>query len=72
MLRTLLAMVCLLPVAGLAAEGDAVPFTGRPVADVIDEYRDAGIPFAYSTNLVSAELMVTAEPEATEPVDIVL
>ena len=71
MLRTLLAMICLLPVAGLAAEGDAVPFTGRPVADVIDEYRDAGIAFAYSTNLVSADLMVTAEPEATEPVDIV-
>jgi len=71
MLRILLAMICLLPVAGLAAEGDAVPFMGRPVADVIDEYRDAGVPFAYSTNLVSADLMVTAEPEATEPVDIV-
>ena len=71
MLRLLLVMICLLPAAGLAAEGDAVPFTGRPVADVIDEYRDAGVPFAYSTNLVSADLMVTAEPEAGEPVDIV-
>jgi outer membrane receptor protein involved in Fe transport len=71
MLRALLAMICLLPAAGLAAEGDVVLFTGRPVADVIDEYREAGIPFAYSTNLVSADLMVTVEPEATEPVDIV-
>ncbi len=71
MLRTLLAMICLLPVAGLAADGDAVPIAGRPVADVIDEYRDAGVPFAYSTNLVSADLLVRAEPEATDPVDIV-
>ena len=62
MLRTLLALICLLPVAGLAAERDAVPFTGRPVADVIDEYREAGIPFAYSTNLVSSDLLVGAEP----------
>ena len=71
MLRALLVMICLLSAAGLAAAADAVPFTGRLVADVIDEYRDAGVPFAYSTNLVSADLMVAAEPEATEPVDIV-
>ena len=64
-------MLLLLPVAGQAVEGDAVPYMGRPVAEVIDEFRDAGLPFAYSTNLVSADLVVEAEPEATDPVGIV-
>jgi outer membrane receptor protein involved in Fe transport len=71
MLRALLVMMCLLPAAGLAAEGDVMPFTGRPVADVIDEYREAGVPFAYSTNLVSSDLLVEVEPKATDPIDIV-
>jgi len=64
-------LLLLLPVAGQAVEGDAVPYMGRPVAEVIDEFRDAGLPFAYSTNLVSADLVVEAEPEATDPVGIV-
>ncbi|NIL95134.1 MAG: TonB-dependent receptor [Woeseiaceae bacterium] len=71
MLRTLLAMICVLPVAGLAADGEEAPLTGRPVAEVIDEYRDAGVPFAYSTNLVSGDLLVTGEPQSSDPVDIV-
>jgi hypothetical protein len=61
----------LLPVAGVAADGDAVPYTGRQIADVIDELRDAGHPFAYSTNLVGADLIITAEPVATDPVALV-
>jgi outer membrane receptor protein involved in Fe transport len=71
MLRRLLVMICLLPAAGLAADGDATPLTGRPVAAIIDEYREEGVPFAYSTNLVSADLLVTSEPVATDPVEIV-
>jgi len=71
MLRTILTVLLLLPAAGLAAEGDAVPYTGRLVAAVIDEFRSAGHPFAYSTNLVGDDLVVAAEPEATDPVDIV-
>jgi outer membrane receptor protein involved in Fe transport len=70
-MRTLLMMMLLLPVAGLAADGDAVAYTGRSVAAVIDEFRDAGHPFAYSTNLVSEDLIVRSEPEATDPVEIV-
>ena len=58
MLRTFLIMVLLLAAAGSAADGDAVPYVGRHVAEVIDEFRDAGQPFAYSTNLVSADLIV--------------
>jgi outer membrane receptor protein involved in Fe transport len=64
-------IVLLLPATGMAADGGAVPLMGRVVADVIDEFRDAGHPFAYSTNLVSADLLVTAEPESTDPLGIV-
>jgi len=71
MLRTFTILILLLPVAGLAAEGDTASYTGRHVADVIDEFREAGQPFAYSTNLVSADLIVLVEPEATDPLGIV-
>ena len=71
MLRTLWVLVLLLPVAGWAADGDAAPYTGRAVSVVIDEFRAEGHPFAYSTNLVSEDLRVTAEPDATEPLEII-
>ncbi|MDH3266275.1 MAG: TonB-dependent receptor [Gammaproteobacteria bacterium] len=71
MLRRLIVILLLLPAAGLAADGDAAPFAGRVVVDVIDEFRRAGEPFAYSTNLVSEDLLVLAEPESGDPVGIV-
>lgn len=54
-----------------AAEGDFARYIGRAVAEVIDEFGDAGYPFAYSTNLVGSDLWVLTEPDATEPLDIV-
>ena len=54
-----------------AAEGPAAPYVGRSVADVIDEFRSTGLPFAYSTNLVSADLLVEDEPDPGIPLDIV-
>ena len=36
MLRTLMIMALLLPVAGLAVDGDVTPYVGRQVAEVID------------------------------------
>ena len=54
-----------------AAEGPAAPFLGRGIQQVIDEFRSAGEPFAYSTGLVPDSLLVTAEPAATEPFDLV-
>jgi outer membrane receptor protein involved in Fe transport len=71
MLYRLLSVVVLVAAAGSAALGDAVPYVGRPVAEVIDEFRDAGHPFAYSNALVSDDLLVIAEPEADEPAEIV-
>ncbi len=71
MFRTIIIALLLLPAAGLTAGEDTAPYAGRPVAEIIDEFRGAGYPFAYSTNLVSADLIVTVEPAATEPVEIV-
>jgi len=70
-LRALLALLLLLPVAVQAADGDLVSYEGRQVAAVIDEFRDAGSPFVYSTNLVTDDLMVVVEPDATEPLEII-
>ena len=69
-MRWLWAIVLLLPAAVLAAEGDVEVYKGRPVAEVLNEFRDAGHPFAYSTNLVNLDMLVTIEPSATDPLDI--
>ncbi len=54
-----------------AADGDLVRYEGRSVAEVIDEFRESGVPFAYSTSLVSDELKVLEEPDADDPVAII-
>ena len=61
----------LFSVAAVAADGPAAPFVGRPVAEVIDEFRDSDLPFAYSTILVTPDLVVLTEPEAAAPLEIV-
>lgn len=68
-LPALCLLACLLPGAGATAERDA--YLGRPIADIIEEFRQAGEPFAYSTNLVTPDLVVTAEPTPGEPLDVV-
>ena len=70
-MRAVFALLLLLSVAGHAADGDVVRYAGRSVADVIDEFRDAGYPFAYSSSLVGDGLKVEAEPDAVEPFDVV-
>ncbi len=62
----------LLPAVCLAADVDLAPFTGKSIAGILDAYREAGLPFAYSSNLVNDDLLVTAEPRAKEPEDIVI
>lgn len=64
-------MLLLLPVPSWAADGPAAPFVGRRVADVIDEYQGFGLPFAYSTNLVSSDLLVETEPVPGTALEIV-
>ena len=59
-----------MPVA-LMAESNKSTYIGRPVSDVIDEYRAQGHSFAYSTNLVGQSLLVTVEPNASDPLGLV-
>ena len=54
-----------------AADGLPVPYEGRLITGVIDEFRADGYPFAYSTILVSSDLVVQAEPSAGSPLEIV-
>ena len=71
MVRLLLLILIAASAAAMADEGPAAPYKGRGVAEVIDEFREQGEPFAYSTNLVSSELLVEAEPEPGAPIEIV-
>ena len=64
-------VLLLLSFASEAADGPVAPYLGKPIAQVIDEFRAAGHPFAYSTNLVNENMLVTIEPDAVEPVQLV-
>ena len=49
----------------------AVATVGRSIQEVIDEYRQLGFPFAYSTALLPKTLIVKVLPTSSEPRDIV-
>ncbi len=55
----------------LVAEDLAVPLRGQSVIDIVEAYRVAGEPFAYSTNLLNPEYIVVDEPLPGAPFDIV-
>jgi len=73
----------LLPLATIRAEDDAtvaatrqqdaraIPVEGQSVRDVINGYRRQGVPFAYSTMLVSDDLRVVTAPSPGDPVSMV-
>jgi outer membrane receptor protein involved in Fe transport len=67
----LLLAVLLLSASVPAAEGAPAPIAGRPVAEIIDEFRADGVPLAYSTGLVGDDLLVIEEPDAAEPIALV-
>jgi outer membrane receptor protein involved in Fe transport len=68
--RSLLFLIFLATCSAVAQTGTA-DYKGRTVVSVIDEFRSQQWPFAYSTNLVSDSLLVTVEPQATNPPEIV-
>lgn len=55
---------------GLSASAEH-RYVGRPVADVIDEFRQGGHPFAYSTSLISADITVQSEPDPGSALEVV-
>ena len=71
MIRLLLIFLVAISSAVYADDGAIGSYLGRGVAEVIDEFRSQGEPFAYSTNVLNSELLVVAEPEAGEPIDVV-
>jgi outer membrane receptor protein involved in Fe transport len=46
-------------------------YEGRSIVSVIEDFRSQGWSFAYSTNLVSDDLLVLAEPETVDELEIV-
>jgi hypothetical protein len=67
-LRFLLFAVAL--AAGLVDAQLARPLLGRTVQSVIEELRSAGTPLVYSNSLLPDSLAVSAEPSATEPLEL--
>lgn len=71
--RNLIFILALLGTSAIAiaADDESELYKGRTVTSVIDEFRSKGYNFAYSTSLVSDELLVTIEPTATDGLEIV-
>lgn len=67
-LRFVLAVAAL--AAGLADAQLARPLLGRTVQSVIEDMRAAGTPLVYSSSLLPSTLIVSAEPRATEPLEL--
>ena len=57
--------------AAWAQDDPARALAGRPVVEIIEEFRQDGLNIAYSTNLVAPELVIQQEPSPGEPLDIV-
>lgn len=66
--RLRLLFFLLLSLPALAEDDD---YIGRSIADVIDRFTEQGLPFAYSTHLVTEDLLVLVEPSTQDPVTIV-
>ena len=53
-------------------QASQAPYAGRPVADVLQELRTAGLNVIFSTDLVPQTLRITTEPKATDRRQIAL
>ena len=67
----MLLALCFFTSVTLADDGRTVPYAGRTLVEVIDEFRSQGEPFVYSTNVVTDDLYVAFEPEPGPPLEIV-
>ena len=61
-------------VPSIAADSDltAIAEIGKPVADVVDDFRNMGYEFAYSTSLLTRNVVVIETPNASSAVEIVI
>jgi len=56
--------------AGQPGDADVIQ-VGMPIIEVVKEFRSRGLPFAYSSTLLPAELLVLSKPTSQEPFAIV-
>lgn len=63
---TRFAIAVLLTVISSVAAYAAAPYFGKPVVDVLEEFRQQGHRIAYSTSVVSPELLVNIEPRPSD------
>jgi outer membrane receptor protein involved in Fe transport len=63
--------IVLLPLALVAGAETSASYAGRQIVSVLEEFRDAGLNIAYSTNVVTEDLSVAFEPEPGTPLEIV-
>ena len=56
--------------AVVAADGQGAPYAGRRIVEVIEEFREVGVDFAYSTYLVTSDLHVADEPDPGTPLEV--
>jgi outer membrane receptor protein involved in Fe transport len=71
LLRLLLVAMLLLPAAVAVGEETPLSYAGRRLVSVLEEFREAGLDIAYSTNVVGDDLYVAAEPDPGAPLQIV-
>ncbi len=66
-----LAFYLSLPAGSLAEPLPTGPrYLGRPIFEVLEQFREQGYPFAYSTSLVPDTLLVLSEPVSHSPLEI--
>jgi outer membrane receptor protein involved in Fe transport len=70
-LLCLLAAVIAVCPAAASADTVIVARPGQPVSEVIDAWRQQGIPFAYTTELVTGNMLVQEQLSGTDPVEMV-
>lgn len=69
--QSILTAMLLMLAATAVGQDPSVAYAGRQVVSVLEEFREAGLNIAYSTNVVSDRLYVAFEPEPGEALDIV-
>ena len=63
---------CFMLTIDVFAQTESSSYRGRPVYEVLDEFREGGLALVYSTNLVTDALTVLEEPVSSDAVQVVI
>lgn len=64
-------LCCAASLASDKSDDDVTASIGQPIGEIIDAWRRRGVPFAYSTELISDDVVVREVPAAADPVETV-